>query len=149
MRIRPQGTTMNTSTNTSVVPRASLTLPSPGPRLRLGPLPGRWYTAGGLAAENDQGDHRQDQRGEPVTGAVARPHRLVGPGHRPQPLGGADHEHPGQLGRAGHGYLTIAVGRDYGDVSPTSGTFEADFPGRLSSSRRVGVTAVEYGLSRG
>ncbi|HEV2893910.1 MAG TPA: hypothetical protein VG411_09165, partial [Actinomycetota bacterium] len=51
--------------------------------------------------------------------------------------------------RAGHGYLTIAVGRDYGDVSPTSGTFEADYPGRLSSSKRVGVTAVEYGLSRG
>jgi hypothetical protein len=41
------------------------------------------------------------------------------------------------------------VGRDYGDVSPTSGSFEADYPGRLSSSRRVGVTAVEYGLSRG
>ena len=45
--------------------------------------------------------------------------------------------------------LAIAVGRDYGDVSPTSGSFEADYPGRLSSSRRVGVTAVEYGLSRG
>ncbi len=56
---------------------------------------------------------------------------------------------PTNARRAGHGYLTIAVGRDYGDVSPTSGTFEADYPGRLSSSRRVGVTAVEYGLSRG
>jgi hypothetical protein len=52
-------------------------------------------------------------------------------------------------GRAGHGYPTIAVGRDDGDVSPTSGTFEADYPGRLSSSKRVGVTAVEFGLSRG
>jgi uncharacterized circularly permuted ATP-grasp superfamily protein len=30
-----------------------------------------------------------------------------------------------------------------------SGTFEADYPGRLSSSRRVGVTSVEYGLTRG
>ena len=70
-----------------------------------------------------------------------------------------DPARPGQLAavgldptnarRAGHSYLTIAVGRDYGDVSPTSGTFEADYAGRLSSSKRVGVTAVEYGLSRG
>jgi hypothetical protein len=109
-------------------------------------------TAGGLAAEDDQGDHRQDQRGEPVAGAVARPHRLVGPGHRPQARPGllaAVDLDPTNARRAGHGYLTIAVGRDYGDVSPTSGTFEADYPGRLSSSKRVGVTAVEYGLSRG
>jgi hypothetical protein len=56
---------------------------------------------------------------------------------------------PTNARRAGHGYLTVAVGRDYGDVSPTSGTFEADYPGRLSSSKRVGVAAVEYGLSRG
>ena len=34
-------------------------------------------------------------------------------------------------------------------ATTTSGTFEADYPGRLSSSKRVGVTAVEYGLSRG
>ena len=34
-------------------------------------------------------------------------------------------------------------------AAATSGTFEADYPGRLSSSKRVGVIAVEYGLSRG
>ncbi|HYN17041.1 MAG TPA: transglutaminase family protein [Actinomycetes bacterium] len=56
---------------------------------------------------------------------------------------------PTNARRTGHGYLTVAVGRDYADVSPTSGTFEADHGGRLSSSKRVGITAVEYGLSRG
>jgi transglutaminase-like putative cysteine protease len=31
-------------------------------------------------------------------------------------------------------YVTIAVGRDYGDVSPTRGTFRAPYAGRLSQS---------------
>ena len=44
--------------------------------------------------------------------------------------------------RAGAGYLTVAVGRDYTDVAPTSGTFVGHSPGRLTASRRVGVTAL-------
>lgn len=40
-------------------------------------------------------------------------------------------------------YVTVAVGRDYADVAPTSGTFCASRPGRLSVSKRLGVAAVE------
>lgn len=46
--------------------------------------------------------------------------------------------------RANLGYVTVALGRDYLDVAPTSGTFRARFAGELSSSRRVGLTAVDY-----
>lgn len=46
--------------------------------------------------------------------------------------------------RPGLNYITIAVGRDYGDVAPTSGSFRAPFGGRLSADKRAGVTAVEY-----
>jgi transglutaminase-like putative cysteine protease len=41
-------------------------------------------------------------------------------------------------------YVTVATGRDYGDVAPTSGTFRATFRGELTSRKRVGLTAVEY-----
>lgn len=41
-------------------------------------------------------------------------------------------------------YITIAVGRDYGDVTPTSGTFRAPYAGQLFAKKRAGVTAVEY-----
>lgn len=41
-------------------------------------------------------------------------------------------------------YITVAVGRDYGDVAPTSGTFRAPYAGRLATRKRAGVTAVEY-----
>jgi transglutaminase-like putative cysteine protease len=44
----------------------------------------------------------------------------------------------------GLNYITIAVGRDYGDVAPTSGTFRAPYGGQLSTSKRAGVTALEY-----
>jgi len=40
-------------------------------------------------------------------------------------------------------YLTIAVGRDYSDISPTSGTFTAPYSGQLHSSKRAGITHVE------
>ena len=33
--------------------------------------------------------------------------------------------------RVGPRYVTVAVGRDYGDVPPTSGTFEGPYPGEL------------------
>jgi transglutaminase-like putative cysteine protease len=44
--------------------------------------------------------------------------------------------------RAGAGYLTVAVGRDYGDVAPTSGTYSGAARGQLTASKRVGVTAI-------
>ncbi len=44
----------------------------------------------------------------------------------------------------GLNYITVAVGRDYGDVAPTSGTFTAPFGGQLSAKKRAGLTALEY-----
>jgi transglutaminase-like putative cysteine protease len=40
--------------------------------------------------------------------------------------------------RADRGYFTVAVGRDYADVAPTSGTFEGIAPGVLSAHKRLG-----------
>jgi len=40
-------------------------------------------------------------------------------------------------------YVVVAVGRDYSDVAPTSGSF-CGTSGRLSSRRRVAVTAVRH-----
>jgi transglutaminase-like putative cysteine protease len=41
-------------------------------------------------------------------------------------------------------YITVAVGRDYADVAPTSGTFVAPYGGRLYSHKVAGITAVDY-----
>lgn len=41
-------------------------------------------------------------------------------------------------------YITVAVGRDYRDVAPTSGTFRAPYAGHLTAHKRAGVTSVEY-----
>ncbi len=41
-------------------------------------------------------------------------------------------------------YITIAVGRDYFDVAPTSGSFRASYSGQLSAHKRVDLTVVEY-----
>ena len=46
--------------------------------------------------------------------------------------------------RAGPRYVTVAVGRDYGDVPPTSGTFEGPFPGELTTHKSAAVVRVEY-----
>ena len=46
--------------------------------------------------------------------------------------------------RAGPRYVTVAVGRDYGDVPPTSGTFEGPFPGELTTHKTAAVVRVEY-----
>jgi transglutaminase-like putative cysteine protease len=46
--------------------------------------------------------------------------------------------------RAGPRYITVAVGRDYSDVAPTSGTFEGPDPGALTTHKRAAVTRVEY-----
>jgi transglutaminase-like putative cysteine protease len=47
---------------------------------------------------------------------------------------------------AGANYLTIAIGRDYSDVAPTSGTFVARCRGRLSAAKHLSVT--DLGLAR-
>jgi transglutaminase-like putative cysteine protease len=41
--------------------------------------------------------------------------------------------------RAHEGYFTVAVGRDYADVAPTSGTFAGTGPGVLSSSKQLSL----------
>jgi transglutaminase-like putative cysteine protease len=41
-------------------------------------------------------------------------------------------------------YITVAAGRDYSDVSPTSGVYIAPYAGRLTVSKRAGLTHVEY-----
>lgn len=46
--------------------------------------------------------------------------------------------------RAGLKHITIAVGRDYQDVSPTSGYYTAPYRGRLTSQKKVGVIRAEY-----
>ena len=45
---------------------------------------------------------------------------------------------------AGINYVTVAVGRDYFDVAPTSGTYFAAYSGQLSAHKRVGLTMYEY-----
>ncbi len=51
---------------------------------------------------------------------------------------------PTHARRTGLKYLTVAVGRDYADVPPTSGTFEAPYAGELTTHKRAAVTRVEY-----
>jgi len=46
--------------------------------------------------------------------------------------------------RAGINYVTVAVGSDYFDVAPTSGTYFAAYNGQLSAHKRVGLTMYEY-----
>ncbi len=43
--------------------------------------------------------------------------------------------------RTDGGYVTVATGRDYADVAPTSGSYVGTSPGRLTTGRRVGVLA--------
>jgi len=37
------------------------------------------------------------------------------------------------------GYVTVATGRDYSDVAPTSGSYVGTSAGRLTADRRVGL----------
>jgi transglutaminase-like putative cysteine protease len=46
--------------------------------------------------------------------------------------------------RVGPRYVTVAVGRDYRDVAPTSGTFEGPSLGVLTTHKRAAVIRVEY-----
>ena len=41
-------------------------------------------------------------------------------------------------------YITVATGRDYRDVPPTSGSFTAPYKGCLTFSKKAGLTFVEY-----
>lgn len=50
---------------------------------------------------------------------------------------------PTHASRGGLGYVTIAIGGDYSDVAPTSGTYLSSAKGRLVSSKRV--TLIEVG----
>jgi transglutaminase-like putative cysteine protease len=43
--------------------------------------------------------------------------------------------------RAGFGYVTVATGRDYTDVAPTSGRYVGTPNSTLTTNRRVGVLA--------
>jgi transglutaminase-like putative cysteine protease len=43
--------------------------------------------------------------------------------------------------RAGSDYVTVATGRDYADVAPTSGSYVGTARGRLTAGRRVGILA--------
>src|SRR6266852_2166666 len=51
---------------------------------------------------------------------------------------------PTQAGRGGLGYVTIAVGGDYSDVAPTSGTYVSPLIGHLVTRKRVTLTELEY-----
>lgn len=46
--------------------------------------------------------------------------------------------------RAGMTYLTVAVGRDYNDVAPTSGSYRARHGGSLTAFKEVRVIEVNY-----
>jgi transglutaminase-like putative cysteine protease len=51
---------------------------------------------------------------------------------------------PTHASRGGLGHLTIAVGGDYLDVAPTSGTYLSPAKGRLLTSKRVTLTELDY-----
>ncbi|MDQ3701916.1 MAG: transglutaminase family protein, partial [Chloroflexota bacterium] len=46
--------------------------------------------------------------------------------------------------RAGLNYISVAVGRDFADVSPTSGSFTGSATGRLSASKRADIVDLTY-----
>ena len=41
-------------------------------------------------------------------------------------------------------YITVALGRDYSDVAPTSGNYIAPYTGQLTASKRAGLTHLQY-----
>lgn len=46
--------------------------------------------------------------------------------------------------RAGLNYATVAVGRDFSDVTPTSGTFSGPATGRLSAAKQAEIVEIAY-----
>jgi len=53
---------------------------------------------------------------------------------------------PTHAGKGGLNYLTIAVGGDYHDVAPTSGTYQAPVRGSLKARKRVTLTDLDYAV---
>jgi transglutaminase-like putative cysteine protease len=51
---------------------------------------------------------------------------------------------PTHASRGGLNYVTIAVGGDYSDVAPTSGTYVSGARGRLFTRKRVTLTSLDY-----
>lgn len=51
---------------------------------------------------------------------------------------------PTHASRGGLGYVTIAVGGDYSDVAPTSGTYVSSASGRLFTTKRVTLIDLDY-----
>jgi len=49
---------------------------------------------------------------------------------------------PTHASRGGLGYVTVAVGADYSDVAPTSGSYRSGAPGTLTATKRV--TLLEF-----
>ena len=50
---------------------------------------------------------------------------------------------PTHASRGGLGYVTVAIGADYSDVAPTSGTYLSGARGRLTATKRVTLVEVE------
>lgn len=50
---------------------------------------------------------------------------------------------PTHVSRGGLGYVTVAVGADYSDVAPTSGTYRSGARGRLTATKRVSLVEIE------
>jgi transglutaminase-like putative cysteine protease len=74
---------------------------------------------------------------------------LVPDAHQPQ-LARAVAFDPTNNCAAGAGYVTVAVGRDYADAAPTSGTFRSPATGTLSCRKRLELAPapVEAALAR-
>jgi transglutaminase-like putative cysteine protease len=67
---------------------------------------------------------------------------LPDPGHAGQFLAHAFD--PTHNRRPGHTYIVIAVGRDYRDVAPTSGTFHAPYGGHLTTYKHAALVELEH-----
>src|SRR5207244_5744931 len=50
---------------------------------------------------------------------------------------------PTHASRGGIAYVTVAVGADYSDVAPTSGTYLSGARGRLTASKKVSLIGLE------
>ena len=50
---------------------------------------------------------------------------------------------PTHASRGGLGYVTVAVGGDYADVAPTSGTYRSGARGRLTATKKVSLLGTE------
>lgn len=51
---------------------------------------------------------------------------------------------PTHASRGGLAYVTVAIGADYSDVAPTSGTYVSAARGRLTTSKQVTLTDFDY-----